>query len=145
VLCSLGTHLDDAEARLVHVHESMVQAKAALAGLSQLQVTALSALFLAPLLVNSAFGAHRLVRPAFNLVISNVPGPREHLYWNGARLDGMYPLSIPLNGQALNITVTTYARQANFGLTGCRRSLPHMQRLLHGLEESLAALEKAFA
>jgi WS/DGAT/MGAT family acyltransferase len=142
-LCNLATDRADAGARLVAIHESMVQAKAALAGLSQLQVTALSAAVMAPLLVNSALGAHRLVRPPFNLVISNVPGPREPLYWNGARLDGMYPLSIPVSGQALNITVTTYAGRANFGLTGCRRSLPHMQRLLHGLDTALTDLEKA--
>jgi hypothetical protein len=57
----------------------------------------------------------------------------------------MYPLSIPLNGQALNITVTSYAGQVQFGLTGCRRTLPHLQRLLVGLEDALAELEKAVA
>jgi WS/DGAT/MGAT family acyltransferase len=144
VLCSLGTDLDDAEARLLAVHDSMTQAKAALNGLSQLQITALSAAVVAPLVLNSALGMHRLVRPAFNLVISNVPGPQHPLYWNGARLDGMYPLSIPLAGQALNITVTSYNGRAHFGLTGCRRSLPHMQRLLAGLHDELARLEKAF-
>ena len=56
----------------------------------------------------------------------------------------MYPLSIPIAGQALNITITSYNGRAHFGLTGCRRSLPHMQHLLHGLDEGLAALEKAF-
>ncbi|HEU0129594.1 MAG TPA: wax ester/triacylglycerol synthase family O-acyltransferase [Mycobacteriales bacterium] len=144
VLVSLGTDLADDEARLLAIRESTRQAKASLAGLSQLQVTALSAVVMTPLLLN-LLGIARFVRPAFNLVISNVPGPADTLYWNGARLDGLYPLSIPLEGQALNITVTSYAGRMQFGLTGCRRTLPHMQRLLHGLDESLAALEKAFA
>jgi WS/DGAT/MGAT family acyltransferase len=143
-LCSLATDRANAADRLVAIHESMVRAKAALAGLSQLQVSAISAAVMAPLLVSAALGAHRFVRPAFNVVISNVPGPREPLYWNGARLDGMYPLSIPFSGQALNITVTTYDGRANFGLTGCRRSLPHMQRLLPGLDQSLTELEEAY-
>ena len=38
-------------------------------------------------------------------MISNVPGAREPLYWRGARLDGNYPLSIALDGQAVNITL----------------------------------------
>jgi hypothetical protein len=134
----------DPEERLLAIRASTRQAKAALQGLSQLQVTALSAAVMSPLLVNVVLGAHRLVRPAFNLVISNVPGPQHPLYWNGARLDGMYPLSIPVAGQALNITVTGYDGRLNFGLTACRRSLPHMQRLLHGLDDGLAGLEKAF-
>ncbi len=144
ILCSLATDLDDEEARLLSVRDSMQEAKAALAGMSPLQITAISAAINAPLLLNSALDLHRFVRPAFNLTISNVPGPRDPLYWNGARLDGQYPLSIPLNGQALNITVTSYAGHLNFGLTACRRSLPHMQQMLHGLDEALMGLEKAF-
>jgi hypothetical protein len=122
----------------------MQAGKDGLAGLSQLQVTALSALVMAPLLLGSVPGLASLAPPAYNIVISNVPGPPDPLYWNGARLDGMYPLSIPLNGQALNITVTSYAGQVQFGLTGCRRTLPHLQRLLVGLEDGLAELEKSF-
>jgi diacylglycerol O-acyltransferase len=144
ILASLGTDLADPEERLLAIRASTRKAKESLAGLSQLQVTALSGAVMAPMIVNAGLGSHRYVRPAFNLVISNVPGPRDTLYWNGARLDGMYPLSIPVAGQALNITVTTYAGRAYFGLTGCRGSLPHMQRLLHGLDEGLAGLEKAF-
>lgn len=143
ILVSLATHLDDPAERLLAIRRSSRDAKAAMAGLSQLQATALSAAMMAPLLLEQT-PISGIVRPAFNIVISNVPGPRDPLYWNGARLDGMYPLSIPINGQALNITVTSYAGRAQFGLTGCRRTLPHMQRLLQGLEESLAALEKAF-
>jgi diacylglycerol O-acyltransferase len=31
----------------------------------------------------------------------------------------------------------------DFGLTGCRRSVPHLQRLLTYLDDELGALEKA--
>jgi len=47
---------------------------------------------------------------------------REPLYLNGARLDGTYPTSIALDGQALNITLATSADSLDFGLVGCRRS-----------------------
>ncbi len=144
ILCSLGTHLDDAEARLLHVRDSTRHAKASLKGLSQLQVTAISAGLMSPLVLNTVFGVPP-VRPPFNLIISNVPGPRKPLYWNGARLDGMYPLSIPTAGQALNITCTSYDTQLQFGLTGCRRTLPHLQSMLVGLDAALTGLEKAFA
>ena len=55
----------------------------------------------------------------------------------------MYPLSIPLDGQALNITVTSYSDEIAFGLTGCRRRCPHLQRLLTYLDDDLTALESA--
>lgn len=144
VLVSLGTDIADPEARLLAIRASTRAAKASLSGLSQLQVTALSAAVLSPLLLTQISAAQRLVRPAFNLVVSNVAGPAYPLYWNGARLDGIYPMSIPINGQALNVTVTSYDGRMHFGLIGCRRSLPHMQHLLSGLAEGLAALEQAF-
>ena len=145
ILCSLGTHLADAEERLLHVRDSTRHAKASLKGLSQLQVTALSAGLMSPLVLNTFFGVPPVIRPPFNLIISNVPGPRHPLYWNGAKLDGMYPLSIPTTGQALNITCTSYDTELQFGLTGCRRTLPHLQSMLGGLDAALLALEKAFA
>jgi hypothetical protein len=80
--------------------------------------------------------------PPYNVVISNIPGPVESpLYWNRSRLLGMYPASIVLNGQALNISVTSYDHKLHFGLTGCRTTVPHLQRLLAHLETSLAELE----
>ncbi|MCU1693867.1 MAG: diacylglycerol O-acyltransferase [Frankiales bacterium] len=143
ILCRLGTDLADPEARLAAVKSSMDAGKAALKGLNQTQVTALSAVVMAPLLFNSLVSLHRVASPPFNLVISNVPGPQDPLYWNGARMQGLYPLSIPTHGQALNITVTSYAGEVQFGLVGDRRSVPRLQRLLGHLEDSLAGLEKA--
>lgn len=143
MLCNLGTHLPGAEQRLQTVRSSMLAGKEVLRGRSQLQVTALSAAVMAPLALNSFVALHKLTPPPFNLVISNVPGPKETLYYSGARLEGLYPLSIPTHGQALNITVTSYDGGMQFGLTGCRRSVPRLQRLLVHLEDALVDLEKA--
>lgn len=142
ILCNLGTDLEHPGARLVAVRASMLQGKAVLAGLNQTQVTALSAVVMAPLLLNTVLALHRVSPPPFNLVISNVPGPKGPLYWNGARLRGSYPLSIPLDGQALNITLTSYDRQLHVGLVGCRRSVPRLQLLLGHLEHALQELEQ---
>ena len=142
ILCNLATTEADAAERLKIIHESMLAGKAVYHGMSRLQITALSALPLIPLAIGMVPGMVKVTPPAFNVLISNVPGPRKPLYWNGARMTGVYPLSIPYEGQALNITVTSYAGSLEFGLTGCRRTVPHLQRLLGLLEDSLVELEK---
>ncbi|MDP9117448.1 MAG: wax ester/triacylglycerol synthase family O-acyltransferase, partial [Actinomycetota bacterium] len=143
VMCNLGTHQADPAQRLQTIHDSMVEGKESLRGMSQAQILAMSALGVSTLLLLPALRLNGVVRPPFNLVISNVPGPRKPMYWNGARLDGLYPLSIPLDGQALNITCTSYSDEIAFGLTGCRRTVPHLQRLLDHLDDELVALEQA--
>lgn len=143
ILCPLATDLADPAARLGAIRASMQYGKRMFAGLSALQVTAISALIMAPIVLSPVPGIVRLSPPPFNLIISNVPGPRRVLYWNRARLQGVYPVSIPFEGQALNITVTSYDGSLNVGLTGCRRSVPSLQRMLGHLENALADLEKA--
>jgi WS/DGAT/MGAT family acyltransferase len=141
VLCNLATNEVDPARRLASIRDSMDQAKANLKGLTQTQILALNAITMAPIAVSPMSPVAGIGRPVFNLVISNVPGPPNPLYWNGARLEGVYPLSIPLDGQAVNITVTTYDTHLEFGLVGCRQKVPHLQRMLDHLESSLAALE----
>jgi diacylglycerol O-acyltransferase len=140
-MCNLATHLDDSGERLAAINRSMKEGKEALKSMTPMQILMMSAIGISPLAILPALGLTGSVRPPFNLVISNVPGPTEPIYWNGARLDGLYPLSIPLDGQALNITCTSYSHEIAFGLTGCRRTMPHLQHLLGYLEDDLAALE----
>ncbi|MGH3661789.1 MAG: WS/DGAT/MGAT family O-acyltransferase [Micromonosporaceae bacterium] len=142
ILCSLATHLKDPMARLIEICGSMRRGKEFYEGMSRLQVTALSAIPIASLLLTPIPGVLKISPPAFNLIISNLPGPNAPLYWNGARMLGVYPVSIPYDGQALNITVTSYNGSLEFGLTGCRRSVPHLQRLLGYLDDSLVELER---
>ena len=143
VITSLATDVVDPSWRLARIKESMQIAKESMSSLTPVQRLALSAANMAPLPLVSALGGGAGWPPPFNVIISNVPGPREALYLNGARLQGVYPMSIPYHGQALNITLTSYEDNLEFGLTGCRRRVPHLQRLLAHLEASLVELEVA--
>jgi diacylglycerol O-acyltransferase len=143
VMVRLGTDLDDPADRLASINESMQTGKEALGSMSPLQIMAMSALGMTPALLTPMLRLQGIIRPPFNLIISNVPGPKKTMYLNGAKMTGSYPLSIPINGMALNITCNSYADDMDFGLTGCRRSVPHLQRLLTHLDDELGALEKA--
>jgi diacylglycerol O-acyltransferase len=143
VMVKLGTDLADPADRLKLIHRSMLTGKEALGSMTPVQILAMSAIGMAPSIVTPMLRLHGIVRPPFNLIISNVPGPKKPLYMNGARMVGTYPLSIPIQGMALNITCNSYDQDMDFGLTGCRRSVPHLQRLLTHLDDEVAALEKA--
>ncbi|MEU6642128.1 wax ester/triacylglycerol synthase family O-acyltransferase [Saccharomonospora sp. NPDC046836] len=143
LLCNLGTDKADPAERLAVVTRSMADGKRIFKELSPLQVLLLSALNVAPLGASPVPGFVSSTRPPFNIVISNVPGPRRQMYWNGAALEGIYPASVLLDGQALNITLTNNGGNLDFGITGCRRSVPHLQRLLLHLDTALTELECA--
>lgn len=143
IMVQLATHVADPAQRLDRIHLSMRDGKEALSSMTQTQILAMSALGQAPMILAPLLRMEGIVRPPYNLIISNVPGPRTTHYWNGARLTGTYPLSIPINGMALNITCTSYDGQLGFGLTGCRRTVPHLQRLLGFLDDEVANLEEA--
>ena len=143
VMVKLGTDLDDPAARLSSIHASMKTGKEALGSMTPLQIMAMSALGMAPSIVTPMLRLQGIIRPPFNLIISNVPGPKSTQYLNGAKMVGTYPLSIPINGMALNITCNSYVDDMDFGLTGCRRSVPHLQHLLGHMDDELKALEKA--
>ncbi|MBK1887272.1 MULTISPECIES: WS/DGAT/MGAT family O-acyltransferase [unclassified Marinobacter] len=144
ILANLHTDEHHAGERLKKIHQGMQEAKDRYAHMSPEEILNYTALTLAPA------GFHLLTGMApkwqtFNVVISNVPGPKEASYWNGAKLEGMYPVSIAMDRLALNMTVTSYNDQVEFGLVGCRRTLPSLQRMLDYLEDGLVELEQDMA
>ncbi len=142
ILANLGTEVADPTLRLERVKASIEEAKCRYKAMSPAEILNYTALMMAPAAVQLLTGLAPGLQP-FNVIISNVPGPKEPLYWNGARLTGMYPVSIPVDQVALNITLTSYAGHLEFGLTACRRTLPSMQRLLDYLEHGIRELEVA--
>lgn len=143
ILANLATHTSSGAERFELVKASMDAGKARFEGLSQGQIMALSAISFIPMATGPLFRFDSFRRPPYNITISNVPGPKETRYWNGARMDGSYPVSIPMDGQALNITLSSYDGSIDFGLIGDRNAVPHLQNLLEHLEESLVELEEA--
>ncbi|MPW43767.1 WS/DGAT/MGAT family O-acyltransferase [Acinetobacter guerrae] len=144
ILANLATHKDDPLERLEIIRRSVQNAKQRFKRMTSDQILNYSAVVYGPAGLNILSGMMPK-HQAFNLVISNVPGPREPLYWNGAKLDALYPASIVLDGQALNITMTSYLDKLEVGLTACRNALPRMQNLLTHLEDEILRFEQLIA
>jgi WS/DGAT/MGAT family acyltransferase len=77
---------------------------------------------------------------AFNLVVSNIPGPRERLWMLGCELQESYPIVPLAEGHALSIGMTTVGEDACFGLYADRETLPDADRLAAHLGEAIDEL-----
>jgi diacylglycerol O-acyltransferase / wax synthase len=77
---------------------------------------------------------------AFNLVVSNIPGPRERLWMYGCELQESYPIVPLAEGHALSIGMTTVCENACFGLYADREALPDVDRLAAHLDDALDEL-----
>jgi diacylglycerol O-acyltransferase / wax synthase len=146
MFASLPTHLDDPVARLNAVREATKVAKAQQAAIPPGLVENVSD-FAPPALVaraaRVAFATGLLRRiPPFNLVISNVPGPNVDLYLGGAKVVANYPVSVVMDGQGFNITVTSNSGQMHFGLISCRELVPDIDVIAGYLVEELDKLLK---
>ena len=78
---------------------------------------------------------------AFNLVVSNVPGPQQPFWLNGCRLLGIHP-AVPLNPatQGLTVGIVSYDGSVCFGLLADRDLDPPLAVAADGLRIALAEL-----
>jgi len=143
LFATLATDVGDPLDRLRAIQNSMGEAKRLLRSMKSADIPIFTAVVALPVLIPHLLNVSGRTRPTFNVTVSNVPGPHEQLYWNGAPLEGMYPLSIVSHGQALNITVTSCGGSLDFGIIACRRSVPKAQRLIDHLDAALVELERA--
>lgn len=142
IVVRLATDVEDPAQRLREINASTSSAKHVVRGLKPLQSLALGGANIWSLAFAPVPGFVNFTPRGFNLMISSVPGPDDPLYWNGALLDGNYPVSIPMEGLAMNITITTLGGKANFGIIGARSQLPRLQRMLDHLDTTLVELEE---
>lgn len=82
--------------------------------------------------------------PPMNVVVSNVFFSRTPIYIAGAEILHVYPMSIPVHGQALNVTVHGYVDGLDFGLMAAANVVPDVERLATMLTDELDELERAY-
>jgi WS/DGAT/MGAT family acyltransferase len=144
IIAKLHTDIADPVERLHAIHHSTRLAKDRYKKLPSAETKeAFGTLIMAPYFGQVALNLSGRYAPVFNLIISNVPGPPEFLYLEGARMEVFYPISAVLDGQALNITFLSYAGRYGVGFTSCREAVPHMQRIAVATGEALDELERA--
>lgn len=145
---SLPTGEDDPLERIRVMSEAMVEAKEqfdlvpadAIVDLAGLSSPALAAQ--AARLASSLHLADQTTFPV-NVVISNIPGPRESLYLAGSELQHYFPVSTISEGIGLNITVHSYRDHLDIGLVADRQLVPDLDVLVDLHVDEVGVLSRA--
>ncbi len=144
ILAPLGEVAARVDRRLQQIEARMRVAKEQLVRLGP---DAAYAYTVATFVLTQALG---IARPALrgsamllgNAVVSNVRGPAETLYLNGARLEVIFPVSMLDNAVGLNIVFISYADRVIFGFTANASALPDIEPLARHAQDAFANLER---
>ncbi|WP_024799852.1 wax ester/triacylglycerol synthase family O-acyltransferase [Nocardia sp. BMG51109] len=85
----------------------------------------------------SVRAASTFAENAFNLMITNAPGPQQPMYIGGARMLEMYPVSPLLRNQASSIGITSYDGRVFYGLNADRDAMADIGVLSAAVHESM--------
>ena len=146
----LHTDVADPLARLRAVREATANAKATERAISARQMTDITShmssatMALAGRLVTELGLGHRATRLA-NCVVTNVPGPQQPLYFNGARLLKSTGCAPVIDGMGLLIGAISYNGDIVLSISACREVVPDPEFLAACLGRSFQQLRKESA
>jgi hypothetical protein len=140
----LGTDIEDVRERFELIRRSSAAGRTYLKQMSATALIDYTVLISSPQMLTRLPGIGARVPPIYNVIVSNVPGPRGKLYFLGAEMEAYYPISALAHGQALNVTVMSYAGGLYFGFTACHDRVPSVQRLAVYTGDALDELEAVF-
>lgn len=142
---ALPTYADKPLDRLRIVRDTTSQTKAAKSGISARLMTDLSRHVPAATLAGVArlVAGGRFTSRFCNLFISNVPGPQQELYMNGARLVHNFSMAPLADGMGLFIATPSYNGEMSFNIISAREMLPDIEFFRECLEYSFNELLKA--
>ena len=148
MVVGLGTQIEDPLERLRFVHDEAVNSKAmtnavgakALADYSQLIPSGLAGLAAR---LYTRVGAANAHAPAFNCVVTNVPGSRVPLYFCGAAMVAMYGTGPVFDGMGLINPVYSYGDTIAVSFTCDRAMMPDPDAYATALRGSFDALKAA--
>lgn len=140
----LATDIDDIRERFDTISAAATKAKSELTAMGSYSINIYTLLAVAPILLEQLAKLGGRIPPVYNLPISNVPGPQQTKYLNGAPMRGIYALTVLYGGQSLNTVAVSYAGQLNFTFTACADELPNPQRLAPYCDDALTELEETY-
>ena len=137
----LGTHIEDAAERLEFVRAETMKSKAMTNALGARQMTEVSklnpSLYMAiGARLYSQLGLANRVRPMFNTIVTNVPGPPVPIYSAGAQMVSLYGLVCLLDGVGLGHVVQSYCNEITVTATACRDAMPDPEYYAQCLQDS---------
>ncbi len=145
---ALGTHIEDPADRLNFVRQETQKSKAMTNALGARQMAEMSKLSPALYMgigarLYSQWGLANRVKPIFNTVVTNVPGPPVPIYSTGARLVNIYGNLCLLDGVGLGHVVQSYVDKITVTATACRDAMPDPAFYAACIEASFEAHLKA--
>jgi diacylglycerol O-acyltransferase len=142
-LCPLATDVDDDGQRLRLVHRGMAEIKNQVAEQGPGAMLVVLGPAIGPTILLPLLPFHTSIAPSFNIPISNVPGPRDPMYFNGAHVEEIYPVSTVYDGMALNVTMCSYGDQVSIGYVADRDVMPDLTTLIPLTGKALSEVESA--
>lgn len=97
----------------------------------------------APSTLHAMVARASLRQIAFNLIVTNVPGPQFPLYCQGAKLVEVFPIAFLYDGQELAIAIFSYSGTLNFGYLVDAQGVPDVDVFAQCVEEGLRELVEA--
>lgn len=139
---SLATDAASPLEQIESIRQSTAKAKAQIRSVPQSVLYSLMGVRILSLMVKRLRG-HRAVNPRTmtNVLISNVPIFKEARYYKSAKLLGIYPLSLVMDGIGINITVSTYIDRLLFGLASDKTKAPDIEKIGQYMQDALEEMQ----
>jgi diacylglycerol O-acyltransferase / wax synthase len=145
----VGTNEPDAARRLTSIVAATARAKSSVKGKGKAapgKPVKWTMIVPAPLLLllgsANRLGLATRVAPFLNLGATNVPGPRQILYLDGARLIDFSGAPPFFHGIGLAVNATSYDNALRVSVSACRKEIPEPERMRKYLQDSFAELTK---
>ncbi|MEH6516151.1 MAG: wax ester/triacylglycerol synthase family O-acyltransferase [Halioglobus sp.] len=136
IICPLFTDVEGPSRRVKGVIKVMSKAKKNFRDMSSTAAQDFTNMLMMPTILLTLSGRAGQVAPAFNAIISNVPGSKKQLFLEGAPMESMYPLSVVTDGMAINLTVVSYQSKLCFAITSCPTHQPGIGTLASSIKQS---------
>ncbi len=144
----LGSHIKNVTERMEYVNSETKRAKAMTHALGARQTSEMAKLSSAPMMNIGAYLYRNLkiadrMKPMFNTVVTNVPGPPVPLYSAGARVVASHGMLCLIDGLKMGHIVSSYAGDVSLSFTACREAIPDPDFYTECIRESYQEHVKA--